>query len=256
MTHSSGIRYTHKIKPHSCPLHDNGPIWELQLKKVTSQLSDSPSSAEASKLNKTARKLRSNIARYERHLKQYEVCRTEVKAEEDALAHGDGKCVMYRDFVNCYNEKGEKVKNLIFTKITRGENGELVVQKINNFCTDKNAGCNAFFVADVMDFHLTSKSDGGSGFFDDIKEIVQSGDHGPHFACNETIFHESQLFAKYGKKLRNKFLCSYHAYNRCDGAGVNVKKEAELAARDDRGPLSAHQQPPSAGICTTDDVSP
>ncbi len=41
---------------------------------------------------------------------------------------------------------------------------------------------------------------------------------------------------KVRKRLHNLFLCSYHAYNRCDGAGVNVKMLAVAAARDGRGP--------------------
>ena len=88
-------------------------------------------------------------------------------------------------------EAGAKVVNLILTVLVRGQNGELIqfATKLNNFSTDfKSAGTDAFFTADVMEFHLTSKRDGGSGFFDDICHITQSGDHGPHFSCVETMF--------------------------------------------------------------------
>ena len=90
-----------------------------------------------------------------------------------------------------------------------------------------------------MDHHLKSKAEGGSGFFDDVDTIIQSGDHGPHFSCVQTVYNETTFFERYGKKVHNKFLCSYHAFNRCDGAGVNVKRQAEAKARDGCGPLSA-----------------
>ena len=124
-------------------------------------------------------------------------------------------------------------------KITRGEDKQLVVTKIHNFNADKQDGCDSFFVADVFDHHLKSTADGGSGLFDDVSDIILSGDHGPHFASVQTLWNESQFQAKYNKRLRVLSLCSYHAFNRCDGAGVNVKREAERAARDNCGPLTA-----------------
>ena len=149
------------------------------------------------------------------------------------------KCVLYRDFVNMYNEKGQKVKNLVLVKLTRNDRNTLDVVKLHNFCTDSKSGCDAFYVADVFDHHLKPEAQGGSGEFDNIDHITLCGDHGPRFACVETVFNESRFFKKYAKCLDLKFLCSYHAYNRCDGAGVAVKKNALAAARDNCGPISA-----------------
>jgi hypothetical protein len=220
----SGIAYTCKSKPHSCPLHHQGPIWELQLKEINSKLAADPSPDPAmyQKLLAKARKLKSDVTRYERHLEQYAKCRATVKGLEESLVFGDRRCVLYRDFVNMYNDRGTKIKNLVLVKITRAEDGSLLVVKLHGFCSDKQVGCDAYYVADVMDFHMKSVAEGGSGQFDDVDEIFQSGDHGPHFACNETVYNESCFFNKYGKTLHDLFLCSYHAYNRCDGDYSNI----------------------------------
>ena len=206
-----------KIKPHSCPLHDSGPIWELQLQELNRRIAGNPDSAEAAKWLSQVRKLKTKVARYERHLEQYSLCRDAINEKEDSLEYGDGRCVLYRDFVNVYNERGEKVKNLVLTKLTRAEDGSLLVVKLHNFCTDKQSGCDAFYTHDVMDFHLKSEENGGSGQFETINEIFMSGDHGPHFSCNETVYDQSCFFERHGKIIHDSFLCSYHAYNRCDG---------------------------------------
>ena len=234
------MKYSCRIKPHSCPLHDKGPLWELQLQKVNAQLASvAETHADFLKLQKNQRDLRTKVARYHRHLEQYSKCRDAVKAVETSLRVGDGRCVLYRDFVNCYNERGTKVKNLVLVKLTRGEDRDLVVEKIHNFCTDKESGCDAYYVADVFRHHMTTEEKGGSGLFDDIKEIFLAGDHGPHFASVQTVYNESTLWTKWGKLVHPMFLCSYHAYNRCDGAGVTVKREAESCARNNCGPITA-----------------
>ena len=66
-----------------------------------------------------------------------------------------------------------------------------------------------------------------AGFFAPFHTLYVSGDHGPHFHSAKTMYNESSFFAKYGKKMVNMFLCSYHAYNRCDSAGVESKRIAK-----------------------------
>ena len=213
-------------------------MWELQLKQVIAQLANQPS-AMREKLFQRQRELVKKVARFELHLKQYAVCRAALKEAEDALQFGDRKCVVYRDFVNCYNEKGHKVKNLVLVKITRGEDGELIVIKLHNFSSDIQSGCDSYFVSDVFDHHFKTEADGGSGMFNDVDYITLGGDHGPHFASIQTLWDESNFHSEFGKTLVLKFLCSYHAYNRCDGAGVCVKTEANAAAINNCGPISA-----------------
>jgi hypothetical protein len=112
----------------------------------------------------------------------------------------------------------------------------LTVQKISNFCSDKcSASCDSFFVADVMAFHLTLKSEHSSGLLSGFSKINQCGDHGPHFVSRQTVLNESRFHELYGIELENHFLCSYHAYNRCDGAGVESKRLAVQAMKARRG---------------------
>jgi hypothetical protein len=43
---------------------------------------------------------------------------------------------IFRDFVNCHDKAGEKVISLILTVLVRGQNGELIATKLNDFYTD------------------------------------------------------------------------------------------------------------------------
>ena len=154
-------------------------------------------------LQKEHRDLNRKIARYHRHLEQYAKCRDEIKRVEDSLKFGDKRCIVFRDFVNCYNERGDKVKNLVLVKITRSEDGDLIVDKIHNFCTDKASGCDAYYVADVFDHHFKAADEGGSGLFDEIETIYLAGDHGPHFSCIQTVYNESCFWKTTGSNCSN-----------------------------------------------------
>ena len=62
--------------------------------------------------------------------------------------------------------------------------------------------------------------------FDALTKVYMVGDHGIHFSDIRTIFNESCMFSKYGKVVHVVSVCSYHAFNRCDAAGVHSKKLA------------------------------
>ena len=81
-----------------------------------------------------------------------------------------------------------------------------------------------------------------SNIFDKITKLYVSGDHGPHFRSRATVFFESTIYEKSkdwrckrginsGLELHAHFLCSYHAFNRCDGAGACVKMAAVRSSR-------------------------
>ena len=166
------------------------------------------------------------MKRYRLPIEQYEVQRPFIKDLERNLKPGE--CVLYRDFVNQYNANQAKVANLQLVVLSRDKIGApLTVQKISNFCSDKDtASCDSFFVADVMAFHMTPKGKHSSGLLSGFSKIYQCGDHGPHFVSRQTVLNESRFHELYEIELENHFLCSYHAYNRCDGAGVESKRLA------------------------------
>ena len=94
--------------------------------------------------------------------------------------------------------------------------------KINNFCSDKDhRSADSFYVAQVFETHL---KDPGTWFrTKGLEKLFICGDHGPHFSATKTVYNETTFFVKYGVTPWCFFLCSYHAYNRCDGAGAEAK---------------------------------
>ena len=175
------------------------------------------------------------VRTYKRHISQYETCRKTVKEIESRLQPGEA--VLYRDFVNQYMSGGQKLLNLVFVLLWHdGDRTQRFtkVMKFNHMCDDtkgsnSTGSCDAYYMADVWDQflgvcqHLKRKN---------ITKLYVSGDHGPHFACAQTHYKESAVFDDYGIELFMFFLCSYHAFNRCDGAGVEGKSLYEWAIRN------------------------
>ena len=249
------IRWTKKSKPYNCPLHDKGPGWKVELTKTTDDLvvvnhrlaelgankaslgpeqrnEVSTLSQQKKELQKKQRELSADVARYERHLKQFAVCRQEL--EDLAQRLKPGQCIMYRDFVNQYTTGGKKMANLMLVILFRENEGDPLQQlKVYNFSGGgKSVKCDPYFVADVMDFHMKPKSEGGSGVLERFTTVYISGDHGSHFSSTKTVFNESRMHSLYGKRVHVISLCSYHCYNRCDSAGVLGKRVAEKLGLD------------------------
>ena len=255
------IHWTSNIKKTECPIHDAGPLLSLErdalIKKLfaaTSLMGDTRKLLLADKQNETlrnsetqqqlelrelearTRKLREQENLYQNHLKQYEACRRTIKKIEATLAPGEA--VMYRDFVAAYNCEGTKLQNLVLVVLWRETiGGPLQVWKFSNLCDDPNSrSADAYYVADVFEFYFGVQRGRTHtcSFFRDrkIKKIYVSGDHGPHFSSIATMYNESTMAEKYDLEVEIFFLCSYHCYNRCDGAGVEPKKLAKQQAKD------------------------
>jgi len=245
------VRYTTCVNETRCPLHDAGPIKELQLKAVEAKLADIN---ERIKENEALReKLRDEfialdshrleldayVQRYRLHLDQYKSQRSYVAGVLDDLQPGEA--VLFRDFVNSYNFRGAHIKNLQLVLRWRDkEGGPLRTFKMANFCSDPaTQSCDAFYYKDVMEHHLRSAEEKGSGFLSSFKKVYIVGDHGPHFSSKSTLWAESKWFEQFGTVVEPIYLCSYHAYNLCDGAGSEHTRLARTHNKDNTGRLCA-----------------
>jgi len=174
----------------------------------------------------SCRKLKTKMADLDRHVEQLETARERVKQAEADLK--EGEVLIYRDFVNTYTPDG-KMMNLVLVCMwkTKPQQTTPHIVKINNYCSHaKTSGASSWYVADVFEYHL--KKEGGTEFFRQFNHIILAGDHGPHFISIMTVHNQSRWFDKYGKTVYCLFLCSYHAYNRCDGAGVETIKLVKI----------------------------
>jgi hypothetical protein len=237
MLKAKGIKYTYNVHRHPCPVHEEGPIWERKLKQIEDELSKLTTDMDSYAQTKAAcRHATWKVLFYHVHKKQYEYCRPYTDAILETMR--PGKCMIYRDFVNQHNEQNGKVANLVLVVLWREvEKGPLNMIKISNICTDADSqSTDAAFVADVMNNHFAK---GRNSFFDRFTHVYLVGDHGSHFSCKQTFWEESQFFSKYRKVLTCLFLCSYHCYNRCDGAGLEVKLVANVAVKNHKAPITA-----------------
>jgi hypothetical protein len=267
----AAIRWTSNANPTECPLHDMGPAWHEQEKDSSKKCAAALTRAQDAKralsqaLSQAAiaedthdrlksdckketatwwehvqqlRKLRADLARYARHLLQYAQCRPIIQKIEGGLQ--PGQAVVYRDFVAQYNCDGVKVANLVLVVIWLAVVDNVSskqVFKLNHFCSaKKERSQDAYYVAAVFDFHF-GKGGKHSAFFKNqgIHTIFLSGDHGSHFSSIQTIYNESCFFEKYGIEVHLFFLCSYHAFNRCDAAGCEGKTLNKKLAEDRKG---------------------
>jgi hypothetical protein len=266
------VHWTQNFKPTECPIHDEGEMNKIEYAKALesmhlarleiSKLRDRILEAKAQTIDVrdlreqelltmkkfyefegAHRVLRDKVQVYTTHLKQYECCRAVIKKIERNLKVAE--CVMYRDFVAAYNCEGSKIQNLVLVCLYRDvANGPLKVFKFNNLCDDKDSrSADPAYVADVFEFYFGKNGDPEfkCSFFKQFTRVYISGDHGTHFSSIETMFNESRFKELYGVEFVMFFLCSYHAYNRCDGAGVESKKVSISEAKGRKSLRSASE---------------
>jgi hypothetical protein len=191
------IKFTTKVRPTICPIHDKGPSDEralvealLEEKRLQTEYARTIGVLEAQKaqaqqgtcqneaderalsactmaVNQAKKELlqmshkalafQKKVDKYKMHLAQFETSRMEVNKIMDNL--GPDECLVYRDFVNQHSWfDNTKVCNLILVVIWK-EDGHLRSMKLNNFCSDDESGStDPYYVRDVFDFHMKPKS--------------------------------------------------------------------------------------------------
>jgi hypothetical protein len=171
------------------------------------------------------------------HEDQLEECRPHLYELESNLKVGE--CIVFRDFVNTTTDNLVKVKNLVLVILwVEQDNGVLHVRKIHNICTDpETCSTDAGYVKHVSKFHLDKQA--SSGVFSRFHKMTIAGDHGSHFSAVATLFHESTFREKYNMEVNLVFLCSYHAFNRCDKAGQEVVMLGKAKEMRRLGPCTA-----------------
>ena len=269
-----GIKWTANVRPTECKIHDKGPQWLKTLEVAEAQEQKAHDTLKAhqetfkegetageNRLRELAAKVRLcenntrqarvKVARLTRHEEQYKQCRPIAKEIEAKMLAGD--LLIYRDFVAQYNCDGGKIANLVLVLMWReNDDGVLHTFKFNNFCSNGRKGASkkensadAFYVADVFEFLLGQEGEAHPGLINEIRNFAHAegrtprlfivGDHGTHFVDVQTLFNESTFRRRFGFATFVFFLCSYHAFNRCDGAGVESIRLQKAATKVRQG---------------------
>lgn len=244
----ANVKYKRSEPLYNCPIHTNAGKNQRKLVKAEDELekieaaltvaeaADPVDATEVARLRKAVLPFRQKIAGLRksvdtarRHQEHYATARKYVKTIEMNLIPGE--VLIFRDFVNQYSELGKKVNNLVFVILRPSPDGVgNMIDYVDNFAQAK---CDASFHAFALDL-LFQRSD----LFPRNTKVYISGDHGPHFWCWDTLAYQSTVFGKYGLKLHIVGLCSYHAYNRCDGHGAYIKKSARAEQLRGAGPTT------------------
>ena len=245
------VRFLRSEPIYNCPIHTNAAanLRKLTAVQIKFELTETQLEAaravvprdakELSRLSSLVLPLKQKRAELEKkvetaqvHQRHYETARKHVKTIEENLKPGE--VLIFRDFVNQYNEDKGKINNLVFVVLRPNPNG---VGNISDYSDNiARTKCTSKYHAYCLDF-LFQRDD----LFPRGTTVYISGDHGPHFWCWDTLAYQSTVFGKYGLKIHVVGLCSYHAYNRCDGHGANIKKAARAEQLRGAGPTTPEE---------------
>jgi hypothetical protein len=219
-----GHRYTIKEKAHPCDICESGPILEISVPALTRRAAvfTTDNKEVPQELRKLIRQQTKRLDFYALHKAQFAVGRRNVTEREASLLVGEA--LIFRDYVNHHDLTGWKINCLHWVIRWRSyPGGPLNLLKIRHYCSDKmSQSCSAHYTVDVEQFHFKPYGPNNPGLFEELKitKVIFAGDHGPHFACFDTLYHEASCKKLYNIEVELLWLTSYHAYNRCDGAGA------------------------------------
>jgi hypothetical protein len=217
-------RFTTHEKAHPCNLCEEGPLLELALPVLTTRAAyfTALDQEVPPQLRQQIRTTTTKLSVYRLHKAQLETGRRELNKRATNLLPGEA--VILRDFVNHHDLTGKKINCLHWVIQWRTSiGGPLLLLKLRHYCSDNmSQSCSAHYNADVEAFHFKPESAHNPGLFMKmgIHKVYIGGDHGPHFSCFDSLYHEASCKSKYGVEVELMWLTSYHAYNRCDGAGA------------------------------------
>jgi len=211
---------------HFCPVCESGLQNTRQCEHLESQMGSMTVEYSNIESLPELRELKKKVKKYKLHLSQLKTQRDYIEKVRKKVEMDRSLCLMYRDFVSWYDAKNGKVIDLVFVLLRSNSSNQIVKTEIHNIYWGTDAGQTCYFYRDAM-LHLCTKSK----ILFKIKKLYISGDHGPAFTGQETLYFESTLFfitkdvegRPCGLIVVSHFLTSYHAFNACDGAGSVVK---------------------------------
>ena len=221
------IRLLSKTDTHFCPLCDKGPKQKRELDSLIAKMDATPVEYESLWMCSALRKLTQQTQLYDQHLLQLANQRVFNKNLELLCTQNNRRGTMTRDFVSFYGPDGSKIRILVFV-LLRARGLELSPTYIYFVYWGDDFGNDGYFFRDAID-HVLCKT----GFLDDLDVLGLNGDHGPHFSARCAFYYMSTVFERSlkcrpkrrsGLVVEEDFLTSYHAFNRCDGAGSVVKQ--------------------------------
>ena len=238
------VKFLRSEPLYNCPIHDNAAKnrrdhvkAEDELAQVEKDILDAKATAaEVSRLSSLVLPLRQKVADLKKrvatadlHQIHYESARKYVKTIESNLK--EGEVLLFRDFVNQYNENKKKINNLVVVIVRPSPDGiGNIIDYVDHIGQTK---CDSVYHAACMELLFQRKD-----LFPRGTTVYISGDHGPHFWCWDTLAYQSTVFKRFGLKLHVVGLCSYHAYNRCDAHGANIKQACRAEQLRGAGPTT------------------
>ena len=243
----SKVRFVQARVEHNCDIHKNADANKRELATAQDELAQMEKELKAARAGKckgdVARltpliapkrleilKLEKDVEHARIHFIHYKTALKYVKGIEYNLR--PNQVLLYRDFVNQYSYKGKKINNLIFVVSRPSPTGEgNIIDYVNNVAEARRTSA---FHAIALD-RLLKRGD----LTPPGTELFISGDHGPHFWSWDTLMWQSTIFDKYKVKVEIVGMCSYHAYNRCDTHGANIKKIARNMSTKGSGPRTS-----------------
>ena len=208
----SGLRVTFSLTPKICKPCRELEEWQHDEEKMAAMKDFIDHQCDPNYRDGQLNKDESNYAALLRHKRVLDCQRDYVRCKEQNLQ--EDEALVYIDFAKFYSSSGAKVKDHIFTVVTRAPNGTLNRRYID--CFFKGSSCAAatrYIWTDLIE---------NQGEFDGCSRLIITGDTGNGYRSWEMLLFYSTWYEKYGIEVELDFLCPRHAHSMCDAHGGNV----------------------------------
>lgn len=175
------------------------------------------------------------------HREKFECQRDELKKWEKEAQKNPGVVLVYEDFGSKEIKSGTKIKmsDFILTLVYWDQKGNRVEKEVKYLDTFSRGSLNEEDINDTearggQDKFLYRDAWLGwlkAGVFDDFHTIIISGDNGSSLKNAWSLYMMSRVWEKYRIRVLFFQLCQYHAWNRCDPHGGQIKTAMDKKER-------------------------